>query len=260
MRRLPDDNLAYPVLITCGNSSGSGFFINGKGSIFLVTACHVLFDFQRNIFHSQDVVAVSYPKDNSENEKNILNLDLVKLDALKLITINLSKDIAVIKFANLEAEGAPFRLVQGAFMKEVSAAGLIGVSLENIKLFKDVLIANEVFIFGYPVSLGLPDMPQVDKSRPLLRSGIVAGKNADLGSVILDCPVYPGNSGGPVVEVEQEGPINRFRVVGLVTQFVPAIASMTGPLAGNVALNSGYSIAASMDGVVELIESIQITS
>ena len=257
MRRLPDDNLAYPVLINCGNSSGSGFFINGRESIYLVTACHVLYDPNQKIYHSQEVSAISYPKENAEHEKNVLNLHLPDLESLGLIATSFEKDLAVIKFAKLIAGGNSFNLLPGANVKLLSTAGIIGVSLENIKLYKEVLIANEVFIFGYPVSLGVPNIPQIDSSRPLLRAGIVAGKNASLGSIILDCPVYPGNSGGPVVEVEQDGSVNRFRIIGLITQFVPAVASMTGPLSGNVAVNSGYSIAASMDGIVDLIDGIE---
>jgi hypothetical protein len=44
-RAIPDDNLAYPVLITLGNgSSGSGFFLNTSDAVYLVTAKHVLFN------------------------------------------------------------------------------------------------------------------------------------------------------------------------------------------------------------------------
>src|ERR1700691_2639842 len=43
-RAIPDDNLAYPVLVTLGdNSSGSGFFLNDGNAVYLVTARHVLY-------------------------------------------------------------------------------------------------------------------------------------------------------------------------------------------------------------------------
>lgn len=44
IRALPDDNLAYPVLITLKNSTGSGFYVNTNTGMYLVTAKHVLFD------------------------------------------------------------------------------------------------------------------------------------------------------------------------------------------------------------------------
>jgi len=43
-RAVPDDNLAYPVLVTLKEGEQiSGFFLNLQGGSFLVTARHVLF-------------------------------------------------------------------------------------------------------------------------------------------------------------------------------------------------------------------------
>ena len=43
-RALPDDNLAYPVLVTFKNSQGSGFYLTTPSALYLVTATHVLYD------------------------------------------------------------------------------------------------------------------------------------------------------------------------------------------------------------------------
>lgn len=43
IRDIPDDNLAYPVLLVSGNSTGSGFFYNKEDATYLITARHVLF-------------------------------------------------------------------------------------------------------------------------------------------------------------------------------------------------------------------------
>jgi hypothetical protein len=43
-RAIPDDNLAYPVLITVPGELASGFFLNTETSVYLVTAKHVIFD------------------------------------------------------------------------------------------------------------------------------------------------------------------------------------------------------------------------
>ena len=47
-RAIPDDNLAYPVLLTLkesGNEKGlaSGFYMHSSNHIYLVTAKHILF-------------------------------------------------------------------------------------------------------------------------------------------------------------------------------------------------------------------------
>ena len=49
MRNLPEDNLAYSILIKFDTgSSASGFFLRADNKLFLVTARHVLFDEQNN--------------------------------------------------------------------------------------------------------------------------------------------------------------------------------------------------------------------
>jgi len=37
----------------------------------------------------------------------------------------------------------------------------------------------------------------------------------------LDCPVYKGNSGGPVVASVHSGLETKFRLIGIVSEFVP---------------------------------------
>ena len=115
-----------------------------------------------------------------------------------------------------------FKPIPGIKVIEIASSGIIGVSSENIKLFKDVLIANTIYLFGYPTSLGMKKIPQIDPLRPLLRFGILAGTNPNKKTIILDCPSYPGNSGGPVIEVEQVNLTQKkFRVIGVVSQFIP---------------------------------------
>jgi hypothetical protein len=83
-RLIPDDNLAYPILITLksGNgtsiSSGSGFYLNTATAIYLVTAKHVLasgfFDPKTNRVDVPDLIVevLSYPKDLSSPQRNLL--------------------------------------------------------------------------------------------------------------------------------------------------------------------------------------------
>jgi hypothetical protein len=118
-------------------------------------------------------------------------------------------------------------------VKTFAASGIVGVPQDLIKRFDDVLVSNRVLIFGYPSSIGLrhggppgqratmdtiKDLAQLDYARPLLRSGIVAGKNQARRTLVIDCPSYWGNSGGPVLEIEQADALTwNFRVMGVVT-------------------------------------------
>src|SRR5436190_14803311 len=130
---------------------------------------------------------------------------------------------------------------------------MLTVGMDTVKRFDEVLTGNDVFVFGYPTSLGLKSDPtrplQFDPSLPLLRKGIVAGKNPRLHTLILDSPIYFGNSGGPALEVEQDGLQRRFRVIGVVSEFIPL--EEAGRTIHTLA-NSGYSVAVGMDAVLEL--------
>ena len=139
-----------------------------------------------------------------------------------------------------------------------SATGVITVAWDNTKPFDEILVGNDVFIFGYPVAIGLKLNPQLDSSRPLIRKGVVAGLNEKRRTIILDLASYGGHSGGPVLEVHQDGPFSRnYRVIGLVSEFIPIRAEKSGfpsPLNPHDVDNSGYTVAVPMDGVFEMLE------
>lgn len=257
-RAVPDNNLAYPVLITYESGSASGFFFNGLDYTYLVTASHVLFDDKAalRVFHVQ---LLAYPPDPADQTRNVLNLDLAILERSGDIKRHLSADVVVIRIAKVDRSGDQRALTSlpGVVFKETAAGGILGVGLETVKEFKDVLVSNEVVIFGYPNSLGIKNIPQLDYARPLLRRGIVAGKNLIAKSIILDCPVYPGNSGGPVLEVEQEVTEIHYRIIGVVSEFVPFAETWINIVHGNsntTLSNSGYSVVTPMDFVLELIK------
>jgi len=254
MRQIPDDNLCYPILLTVGTSTGSGFFLNTGTGIFLITAKHVLYDPQTGILHATQAKITSYPKEHADTEKNIFILDLPELSNTGEIKFDSTLDIAAIR-VGINNPSNPDRttLSSGVTMEQIAQTGIVSVALNNVRLLSDVMVSNDVFVMGYPISLGLANIPQLDYSKPLIRTGVVAGKNNTLRSIILDCPVYPGNSGGPVIEVERDGLEYKFRIIGVVIQLVPTIAQSIHPGIPGVVVNSGYSVAASMDGVLALV-------
>lgn len=170
-------------------------------------------------------------------------------------------DVAIIQIGRVSGRDKkqPLEFFDGVKLKEKTKSGFLGVNIENTKNLDDVLTGNEVFIFGYPMSLGMEEIPQLDHTRPLLRKGIVAGKNKTLKTIILDCPGYKGNSGGPVVEAEEvELGKTKFTVIGVVSQFVPSEQTLENKTHGysdttTIMLNSGYSVAIPMEKVKELL-------
>jgi hypothetical protein len=119
-------------------------------------------------------------------------------------------------------------------------------------LFTNVPDGNETYILGYPVELFNKKIPlEVDFDFPMIRKGIVSQKNRKTQKLIIDSGVYGGNSGGPVLILNE----NQFKLVGLITQFVP-VSTRIVPEAGvtnSVLVNSGYGVVEPIDFALELM-------
>jgi Trypsin-like peptidase domain len=273
-RAIPDNNLAYPVLITLGDgSSGSGFYLNAGGGLYLVTAKHVLFNALNQTLLSTRLDLLSYSANPQDLGKIRLTVDLSILQLSGMVKPHPTQDVAVVRLFDLpsqsipppaaqpkltttaQADGpiTPMRSLPGVTLQSWVGPGIVSAGLDGIKTFDKVLVGNEVMLFGYPSSLALQELKQLDPSRPLLRKGIVAGTNIERKSIILDCPVYFGNSGGPVLEMDRDGFTTRLHVMGVVNQYVPFVQSAGAQtFAMQLASNSGYSIITPMDYVLEL--------
>lgn len=264
MRNIPDNNLSYPVFIQLDNGgTGSAFLFDALKKRYLVTAKHVIFDARSQKLHGKSA-RITCQNDNVKSEQVfIFNLDLSKLALSKRIICHPSSDVCVIHLFDEEINSESpnygrLVLVDGVTHHLGSDEGIfISISLENIILFDDVLVSNDVYLYGYPTSLGLSDHKQFNPNAPLLRKGIVAGLNRANKSIILDCAVYFGNSGGPVIQVEDlnNGTFSH-KIIGVVSEYVPFqenwVNSRNGAVNTQVS-NSGYSVAVSMDKVIETL-------
>ena len=257
LRQLPDDNLAYPVLVDLGTTTGTGFFVRGERHLFLVTASHVLLN-PDGTTKSPTAVTEALSTNPSESAKNVHKLDLLTLKKNGDLRTTADGDLVVIRVAALSEPAAELEPVPGVSILSESAGTMVAARLRTLARFSDVRISNTVVVFGYPLTIGLPATPQIDFSRPLLRSGIVAGTNTLRKTIILDVPVNPGNSGGPVLQLPPDtSPSGPLRIIGVVTQFIPFLQDTVPPGPQKIATNSGYAVAASMDQVIDLIASFE---
>jgi hypothetical protein len=263
---IPADNLAYPVLLRSGIGTGSGFFVNTSTAIYLVTANRVITEnptltdpVTHELRGDTQLEAISYSRDSADTRRNLLRLNLQELQRSGRLRADAAHDVVAIimgEFPNQPPADSPspITLAPGVTVVEAAQQGIVGVSRVNIRSLNEVLIGNDVVMFGYPTSLGVPQQlqrpPQLEPDRPLLRKGVVAGKNMTAHSIVLDCPAYYGVSGGPVLEIDRELTGNRFWMIGVVKEFVPYI-EITRTF--SIASNSGYSIATPMDFVLPLI-------
>jgi V8-like Glu-specific endopeptidase len=222
-RAISGDNLAVSTLVSLESGiSGSGFYLQNGTNIFFVTARHVLLQKTsgtNQILNVTNATFTSNDADPKESSRNVVSADLVKLLNDGNIVSHTNHDVAVIRLGK-------FR--------------------------------NAIYIIGYPRSLDNPQFhPKIEFDRPLVRRGIVAGINNTTKSIILDCAVYKGNSGGPVLQREESLTEWRMSIIGVVSEFVPLVEYWSNSYLGysNMTVsNSGYAIAEPMDFVIELIE------
>lgn len=266
---IPEEYAKYPVMITLDTgSSASGFYFHdNQRGIYFVTARHVIFESDQagHVKKPRGIRALllSYPAEDAETPI-FMELNLPKLWQDGALILHEFQDVVLVRLGTITTQGAvrEIALSEGVLRKAFSGQEMTGTILganpDMIQKFPEVLIGNEVFLFGFPTSLGIQDYPQIDYRRPLLRKGIVAGKNEENRTIILDCATHFGNSGGPVIEVEQDSLTEtRFSIIGMVVEYVPVQASDTYGSQKKLKIsrteNSGYSVVLPMDVILDMI-------
>lgn len=259
--KLPLNNLNYPVKILIGSGSGSGFLIGYEKKIYLVTAKHVIY--QQNqitkesvLLNSKAVVVChTFLDGNIMPSSKKYEIDLVMLSKEKNLIPHATADIVMVKLGDFDDE-LKINFVSGILITQQSNGAIVYYNMSDARNFKEAEITNEVFVLGYPVSLSSSEMKQIDYDSPLVRKGIIAGKNYKNKTIILDCPVYGGNSGGLVLEINANN--NKIHLIGVVVQYVPFIdiwKNVRFPELHNTNYqNSGYSIALPVDNIFDLIK------
>src|SRR5262245_41600922 len=192
-RAIPDDNLALPVLVEWdAGAMGSGFYVRqGDGAVFFVTARHVLFDPKTGKLCRKSVTLSSHQVDPADTRINQYTIDMTVVENNGNVRGHNAADVVVIRIAAAASTPAswPARftsVVPGVTITGMSGTELTLIPLErNVKLFAEALVANEVYVFGDPRAIGLPNIPQIDNSRAILRKGIIAQKNLK-----VDSPLY----------------------------------------------------------------------
>lgn len=254
MRNLPDIHLAISVLISLGNSSGSGFIYRTDFNVYLVTAKHVLYDDDLKL-RTEEIEIVCQSSDLRDSKVNRIRIELNKVK----VSFHKLRDVAIVNFGKVETvtPKVTFRYFNGVTYLETCKTNIVSVTAKTISKLEEVMISNDIYVFGYPTSLGIEKSKQFDPLKPLLRKGIVANINSSAETIILDCPVYGGNSGGPVIQVINNETGRHLKLIGVVSQYIPYVQKWKNDRDKIVHLeylNSGYSVATSFDSVLELIE------
>lgn len=244
-----------------GDSVGfsSGLLIRDSlGGVYLVTARHFLFKTPSPKgkvasvpLLSANKLRVSYLGNQNYEEENAFEINIKKLFDAGLIKYSTEYDVALMKIASTSNSGV-VKLYDTAEFKQVKGSGENSITLTEINdlgLYKDVNVSDDAFVIGYPKVLGLKEYPQYDYNKPLLRKGVIAGKYLKKQTIIVDCPSYGGNSGGPVIEIFPKSESSK--IIGIVVEFIPYDTN-------GIRTNSGYLVAIPIEKALDLIKEFKV--
>ncbi|MFA6398350.1 MAG: trypsin-like peptidase domain-containing protein [Patescibacteria group bacterium] len=258
--KLPLNNLNYPIRLVIGISSGSGFFISYKSNIYLVTAKHVLYQedlvTKASVAYGDKLRILCYTlsKEKISDIPRIYEVDVQQVTKDKNLLVHDSVDLVILKLGYLNDDNKGVKFSTGITKVQDSEGSIVNYDMDGSRKFDSVEITNDIFVLGYPSSVGVEK--QIDPDFPLARKGIVAGKNLLNRTLILDCPVYGGNSGGLVLEINYEA--HCIHLIGIVVQFVPFVDIWENKkfpgLLNKTLQNSGYSIAIPVDYIYDLMQ------
>jgi len=227
-----------------------------------MTAKHVLFADPEGsnapALLSPAAVVKSYSRAGTTNvSERTVAMNLAQLLSAGEIRLSTNRDVALVRMEQCSSNDVRI----GSFLPGIAflsgAGGLQAFGPHFICAAKDVDVGADVFMFGFPISLTASIREIFDPAEPLLRKGTVAGVNLGRKTIIIDCPSYFGNSGGPVLQVDQpQFGVTRFQIIGLVTGFVPfeeLWENKTMRYSHVIKSNSGYTGVEPIDIALDLV-------
>ena len=292
------DNFGYAVRISVPLHEkgvlGSGFYYLDEGSMYVVTARHVLFaatqveikdggafPIPRQLLHrikydkkgrllSFEGVLSSkerdemllHPSVNEDGRQAIeylyeksqklrlkahtatvvtcspgtgeLELGLTRMLIKGLIKYHPVQDVALIKIGRAAkcGENTCTEFVDEARVKKPE--NVLALDSAHVELMNDVVTGSAAFVFGN------------DSKQPLLRESSVAGKNRELGLIILQGAARPGDSGGLAIKVDKTPEGKSFKGIGVMSSVFHFERDKQD--SGN------YSLAVAFDAVLELLK------
>jgi hypothetical protein len=259
--RIPQANLNIPVLVQVGpGRTAAGFFFDDSTNFaYFVTAKHVLYADGKLRAPEVDLF-FSLSEGKALSERVHAKLHLSSLEADGLLRVHPTHDVALCRIGEIkDATNGQRNVIRPKRYYETSTQGNsspVSITPNKTLRFAKVPVGNSIFVFGYPASIGLKQLPQIDYHKPLLRQGIVAGLNDSTSTIVIDGASYFGNSGGPVMLEAVEGFGADFLLIGLVSQYVPFAEEWQNVKQGYshfTLSNSGYTVVTPVDAIFEIL-------
>lgn len=223
------------------NEKGEQFFRN-----FLVT--------NRHVFRNKKEVWLRFNKGEGSRRYN-LPLTNEKGEETWSTHPNPSVDIGIIPIAvnKLQEDGVEFNWIPEDLMAFRDTIKSLGITQ-----------GDEIFILGFPMGLA----GEV-KKYAIARGGIIARLDNEImettHAFLIDCSVFPGNSGGPVLlkpanaSIEGTTPINKAYLLGVIKGYLPyeemAYSVQSDPPQPRIKFmeNSGLALVVPLDYVRDIV-------
>lgn len=193
-----------------------------------------------------------YTRFNKGDRSERFRVDLVGPGGEALVTTNAEWDIAIvpIDLGAIQMAGAEFKAVN-----EDSTLDLDGLEREG------VTGGDGIFVLGFPMGIA-----GTERRYAVARGGVVARLDREIVTetkgFLIDCSVFPGNSGGPVIlrpeitSIQDTPSHDRALVIGLVTSYVPfmdvAVSQQTQRPRITFEENSGLARVVPLDPIIEM--------
>ncbi len=242
--------LGVPKNSSCPFWTGTGFFVGKKLSsnpeksfVFLITNKHVV--------ANKSILIARFSTDSNSVEDfqielfdNNQNKNFSEHDTADVVAILINPNIALEKHAIVNW----FDLDEDTLTtKQMTDTGVIEGSL--------------VYTMGFPMSL-----VEMNKKRPICRLGCIsriADENDTPMNLLIDAQVFPGNSGGPVInrpEITSVGgtPYNtKANLIGVVYAYIPyeehLLNMQTNEIVSKQVDNSGLALVCPVNYIREVI-------
>lgn len=240
-----DLKTSYAVcMLSCGEcSKGSGFFVKYQDRNYLVTDYHVVYDKDKDRFYGANITVTATMQNDTFESSVVFNLNFDE----NRDRIIYSEEIDL---WTVELNGANMQNQHGQRPIQIDQLSYFDVQNEEIQ----ERWCRTVYIYGYPTSL-MPEAPF--EIKPFFAKGVVSSYDIETGQFVTDIPVYYGNSGCPVMYVDNE---NEIHLIGVVHKLIPFKLDWKNKYETSFIRmdwhNSGYSICMGVNKLLELLESV----
>jgi V8-like Glu-specific endopeptidase len=168
---------------------GTGILLADGNKIYLVTAKHLIKATENaanNVETINDLISIKTNVDNkASNDIGLMNLSENRVNLQPFIFSSDQNDIGIISFQKESYK---------PILAYLKLEGCVPITVQSISNADDTSTGDEILTVGFPALQGN------DHNSSIATKGTIASNSKTAPFFIANLNVYPGNSGGPVIE------------------------------------------------------------